>query len=116
MIVVSSDPPEKIFIEISKYNLRKIFKEIYFNVYDKRKVTNKIIKKNQFDPIETIFIGDTTHNIKAGKSAKIKTIAVTWGLHFKERLWIAKPDFIVHNLKELESIILGDEMDLKSLK
>jgi len=105
MIVMSSDPAEKIFFNIMKYNLKGIFKEIYFEIYDKTKVTSEIIKQNQFNPRETIFIGDTIHDIEAGKSAKIKTAGVTWGLHSKEKLCLANPDFIVHDLKELESVI-----------
>lgn len=81
MVIVSSDPIDKVFVNIKKYNLKKIFKEIYFNIYDKPEIANEVVKQNQFHPAETVFIGDTVHDIKAGKSAGIKTIGVSWGLH-----------------------------------
>lgn len=109
MIIISSDPMESIFFNIKRYKLDGVFQEIYHNVYDKRKIAKEVVLQSKFDLSKTIFIGDTVHDIKAGKAANIKTGAVTWGLHCKERLISVKPDFLISNLKELRSIILSSE-------
>ncbi|PIQ06172.1 MAG: haloacid dehalogenase [Candidatus Nealsonbacteria bacterium CG18_big_fil_WC_8_21_14_2_50_37_10] len=50
-------------------------------------------------------IGDTPRDMKAGKTAKIKTIGVTTGIYSKEQLKDAGADFIVSNLKEKDEIL-----------
>ena len=47
------------------------------------------------------YIGDTKGDIVEGKRAGIKTVAVTWGWHDKEKLVKEKPEYIVHSPKEL---------------
>jgi len=107
MIILSSNPYGYLLSEIKKFGLQGLFNEVNGEVHDKTKVIRKIIKRNQFNPRETIFIGDTNHEIDAGKSAKIKTAAVTWGYQNEDKLKSLNPDFIIHNLKELEKAILG---------
>lgn len=107
MIIISSHISEYLVSDIKKFGLDKLFKEVNGGVHDKAEIINKVIKRNSFKPEETIFIGDTTHEIQAGKKGGVKTAAVIWGYQEEERLKSSHPDFIIHNLKELESIILG---------
>jgi len=106
IVVLSSNLRETILSDIEEFGLQGIFKEINSDVHDKAEVIYEIIKRNKFNPEETIFIGDTAHEVEAGKSANTKTAAVTWGYNNEEKLRAANPDFIIHNLEELESIIL----------
>lgn len=50
-------------------------------------------------------VGDTIYDIRAGKKAGIKTIAVLTGWHSKNRLKKERPDFIINNFKELIKIL-----------
>ncbi len=63
-----------------------------------------IMNATGIDASETIMIGDTHADIIAGKSAKVKTAAVTWGMGKRSQLEIFKPDFV-----------FDDPMDLKQL-
>ena len=45
-------------------------------------------------PSDILFIGDSIYDIKTGKNAGMKTIAVTWGYQPKEQLTEESPDFI----------------------
>lgn len=47
------------------------------------------------------YIGDTTGDIKEGKNAGVRTVAVTWGWHTAEQLKAQHPDFIIHTPSEL---------------
>lgn len=104
--VISSDLPETILLEIKKYGLENIFDEVIFSSADKTTSLKNMIEKFKLDPVETYFIGDSNHEIIAGKAIGVKTIAVTWGLNTKEYLKSKNPDFVVHNIKELKNILL----------
>lgn len=106
MIIISSDPLRNILLDIKRFNLEGVFKEINSDVYDKTIIVKEVIKRNKLNPEKTIFIGDTAHEITAGKVANIKTAAVTWGVHNEYRLKNTNPDFIINNLEDLKLIIL----------
>lgn len=107
--VISSDIPETIFREIKKYGLEGIFDKVVVNVENKTNALKDLIKEKNLNLQRTFFIGDSNHEIESGKEAKIKNIAVTWGFSTEEKLKQTNPDFMAHNLEELENIILKDD-------
>jgi len=106
MAVLSSDLSDTIFPEIRNFGLENIFCDVSVDVHDKTGEICNLLKRNNFDTDETVFVGDTNLEIEAGKYAGIKTIAVTWGFYSEHRLKTLNPDFIVHNIKELEEVLL----------
>ena len=54
---------------------------------------------------EAFMIGDTVHDIKMGKNAKINTIGVTWGYNTQEELYQENPDHVINDLNELVKIL-----------
>lgn len=58
------------------------------------------------DPSDSFMIGDTVGDIRQGKIAQVKTIAVTWGFHPKELLLRESPDYIINSSEELIDILL----------
>ena len=111
MIVISSDLEITIMKEIHEFGMDNLFKEVNYEVYNKSAVIIEDIKRNNFKPKETVFIGDTDDEILCGKTAGTKTIGVTWGLHSEARLKKAGADFIAHDFKEIESYILKGKLD-----
>ncbi len=55
----------------------------------------------------TVMIGDTIYDMQMGKSARAKTIAVTWGYHSRDALEQVQPDHIVSTRDELEDILMN---------
>lgn len=106
MVILSSDPTERLLSEIKDFNLEGKFDYIISNIHDKADEIYNLISKSNFKAEETAFVGDTNHEIEVGKLAGVKTIAVTWGFYPENRLKVLNPDYLVHNLKELENIIL----------
>lgn len=49
----------------------------------------------------TWMVGDTVHDIEAGRAAGLCTYAVTWGTHDAQRLAAASPDVLAEDLAEL---------------
>lgn len=55
----------------------------------------------------TWMVGDTTHDVGAGKAAGLATFAVTWGTHGAEALAQAAPDRLEPDLTTLVAAVLG---------
>jgi phosphoglycolate phosphatase len=55
----------------------------------------------------TWMVGDTTHDVGAGKAAGLATYAVTWGTHDAATLATAGPDRLEPNLATLVEAVLG---------
>jgi len=105
MAVMSSHPQEKLEKEVKEYGFEKYFTDVNGSIHDKTKEITKIIARNKFIPKETAYVGDMTHDIDAGKKAKVITIAVSWGYQSKEKLSKKKPDFLIEKLSELKRIV-----------
>ncbi len=105
LVLLSSHPQKKLEEEIERYCLQKFFVEVNGSVHDKTKIIEKIMKRNEFAPEETAYVGDMTHDIEAGKMAGVMTIAVSWGYQTKEQLRREKPDLIIDKLEEIKKIV-----------
>ncbi|MDP2586655.1 MAG: HAD family hydrolase [Candidatus Komeilibacteria bacterium] len=104
MAVLSSYLHEKLVQDVADYGFTPYFRLIKGSVHDKRKVIEALVKENGFDPQETAFVGDMVHDIETGKTAGIKTVAVTWGVTDKLALAKGNPDYIIDDIFELLKI------------
>jgi phosphoglycolate phosphatase-like HAD superfamily hydrolase len=75
-------------------------------VHDKLEGINTLLKNKNLDLKNTFFIGDSNHETEVSKKVGIKSVAVTWGFNNEQKLKSGNPDFLVHNVAELEKIIL----------
>jgi len=66
---------------------------------------NYILKKMKIKPENAIMVGDSTHDIHAGKRAGVKTCAVTYGYRDEKILTNESPDFLIHKLTDLVNIL-----------
>lgn len=104
--VISTDLAETILPEIKSYGLENIFDEVTTNASDKIVSLKNMIEKFKLNPEETCFIGDSNHEIIAGRATGAKTIAVTWGFNKEEYLKAKNPDYLVNSVDELEEVLL----------
>lgn len=104
--VVSSDLPEKLLPEMTEYYLENTFNEVITDVDDKVGAVQKIIEKHNLNLNDTFFIGDSNHEIEVAQKLGIKSVAVTWGFSSEQKLRAYNPDHIVHDVQELERVIL----------
>lgn len=63
------------------------------------------IKSNNFKPSEVVSIGDTAEEIEIGKQHGFYTIAITGGYNTAAELKMRRPDYLIHNMKDLISVI-----------
>ena len=94
---------------LEKFNLTDYFEIIIgFNEVTKVKPSPegilKILDRWNLKPSETIFIGDMTTDIIAGKAANVKMICVASGLAQKETLMEQEPDILLDTVQDLNNL------------
>src|SRR5262249_24755357 len=52
-------------------------------------------------PEETVYIGDSIHDIVAGGAAGVRTGAATWGPFPRNQLESFEPDFLLHDPRDI---------------
>jgi pyrophosphatase PpaX len=62
-----------------------------------------------YPPDRAIFVGDSVHDMTAGRSAGVRTVAALWGASTPEMLEPAKPDYILASFSELPGLV--DQLD-----
>ena len=52
-----------------------------------------------------IYVGDEVRDIEASQSARVASIAVTWGFNSRDILSEAKPSFLAHSPSDLHEFL-----------
>jgi len=68
-------------------------------------IINKIIADQSWDPRETVMVGDTGHDIEAGRRAGIATCGVTYGSLPEREIQACRPDFVLRSFPELLHLV-----------
>jgi phosphoglycolate phosphatase len=106
LAIVSSDLPETLLPEVKEWGLEDVFNQVVTNADDKYSAVQELIQNNNLSIEETCFIGDSNHEIDVSKATGIKSMAVTWGFTSEDKLKAKNPDYLAHNVQELEAVIL----------
>ena len=81
------------------------------------KKENKIkilLEKFSIDKEEIVFVGDTISDIKASKTAGIKSLAAAWGYQSRSKLKKSNPDYIADKPQDVIKIL--EKIDGKNAK
>jgi len=65
------------------------------------------LEKLGVSPNETIFIGDSLHDMRAGRGAQVATGAALWGPFAKKSLALTEPTHFFESFEEVQSVVLG---------
>lgn len=87
----------------------------YTDIWDKRKKIHDILRENDLQPDETLFIGDMEHDIETARHGGVHSCAVLTGYNTLEQLRAAKPDLIVENLSELKTMMENGGWQMENL-
>lgn len=103
LVVVSSNSNYAINLVLSKYNFSHYFQDVlgYELAFSKSEKIIHSMNEFNIENNRTYYIGDTTGDIKEAKEANVKTVAVTWGWHSREKLKLVEPDYIIDTPDEL---------------
>lgn len=103
LAVISSNVSRVINDILSRHGFNGCFKDVLgadFG-YSKVEKIHHVMDSFQVGKDRTYYIGDTTGDIKEARAAGVKTVAVTWGWHSKEKLETVSPDYLIEAVAEL---------------
>lgn len=63
------------------------------------------LKRLSARPETTLYIGDTVHDMRAGKSARVARCAVTWGAATRAQLEAERPEYLLEDPSELAAVL-----------
>lgn len=107
MVVLSSAPARHVEAQARALGVRDAFEVMRCGVVDKREEIHSLLAELDMQPEVTAFIGDMRHDIDAGKSAGVITIATCTGYESAETLLQAAPDMLVRDLSRLPALLGG---------
>jgi pyrophosphatase PpaX len=58
-------------------------------------------------PEDAIFVGDSPHDVQAGRAAGVRTIGVAWGAATGDELAGAGADLVIHDVEQLTAAVRG---------
>ncbi len=107
LYVVSSNGIGIISSFLKRNNIDQYFSNVYGNVglFSKAQAIKRVMKRERFEPSESIYIGDEVRDIEAAKKVGIPIISVTWGYNGKEILSKYQPDYLVDSPRALQKTI-----------
>ena len=103
LVIISSNTNHAVTSILSTHSCNGYFEEIMGADVMVSKVEKifHAMEKYGYSQNSTLFIGDTTGDIREAQKTGVKTIAVTWGWHSRERLTAVAPDYIINSPEEL---------------
>jgi HAD superfamily hydrolase (TIGR01509 family) len=110
LITMRYVPKEKVTQELEKFGLAKYFQHIItaldtHNPKPSPEALIKSAKQLDIEMCECVVVGDSVADIKAGKTAGIKTVAVLSGIFSREELEREKPDLILESVSQLPDFL-----------
>jgi len=103
LVVISSNGFRTISRMLDLFGFDRFFEGILGSdfLFSKKEKIAHALAKFGIDRRRTFYIGDTTGDILEAREAGVRTVAVTWGWHSREKLVAARPDFLVDRPEDL---------------
>jgi HAD superfamily hydrolase (TIGR01509 family) len=110
LITMRYVPKERVVKELEKFGLAKYFQHVItaldtHNPKPSPEALIKCAKQLDIQMCECMVVGDSVADIKAGKTAGIKTVAVLSGIFSREELQREKPDLILESVNKLPDFV-----------
>ncbi|MHB8910804.1 MAG: HAD family hydrolase [Syntrophales bacterium] len=107
LAVISSNGYRTIQTMLERFGFAPYFREVLgadFRFSKKEKITYAL-EKYGIPGERAFYIGDTAGDIGEARAAGVRSVAVTWGWHGRERLAAAHPDFLVDAPEGLLAVV-----------
>ena len=103
---ICSSVPTAILDELlTRLGLREFFRHIGGGAADKIPVLQKIVAESGIRPDQTLYVGDTPHDIEAAHAAGVIAGAALYGYATEDRLRAARPDHAFASVREIIDLI-----------
>jgi phosphoglycolate phosphatase-like HAD superfamily hydrolase/ADP-ribose pyrophosphatase YjhB (NUDIX family) len=84
----------------------------YLGAQNKKDLIGLILRENELDPEQTVFIGDMQHDIETAHHGGVKSVGVLTGYDSLDKLRESKPHLIVEHLSELRRHLETNQLRL----
>ena len=107
LAVVSSNGFRTINETLIRFGFASYFREIFGSDsgFSKKEKIAQTLEKYGISRERTFYVGDTAGDILEARAAGVRSVAVAWGWHSRERLAAVRPDFLVDAPEGLLAII-----------
>lgn len=110
LITMRAVPKESIINELEHFRIAKYFNYVVtaLDTYKPKPSPEALLKSVKALDVQTsdcVIVGDSINDVKAGKAAGVKTIAVLSGLFHREDFVMEHPDLIIKDATALPSFI-----------
>lgn len=106
LIVVSSNGSRTIRKMLVRFGFESYFRGVFgsdFRFSKQEKILHAV-ETYGISPQRAFYIGDTAGDMIEARSAGVRSVAVTWGWHDRERLIAARPDFLIDSPEGLLTV------------
>ena len=109
LVIIASNGSPEIRMIMDRLQITAYFQDILGSDagLSKKEKIRVALDKYKFGDDQAFYIGDTAGDIKEAKAAGIRTIAVAWGWHSRERLAALAPDWILDHPRDLLKLLSG---------
>ncbi len=94
--------PERQWNELARFNMAQFIDAVVTATESRRKpapdAVIECLKRLELLPGECVFVGDSRADMRAGRAAGVRTVAVATGVSTREELEAESPDFVFDNL------------------
>ncbi|MFH1079644.1 MAG: HAD family hydrolase [Pseudomonadota bacterium] len=106
LAIISSGGEKTIRNQLTHFGFDGCFRTILGSDFLLSKIDkiNHAVSAFQVDKDQAYYVGDTAGDIREAKTAGIRTVAVTWGWHTRERLTASQPDYLFDKPEDLLGI------------
>ena len=103
LVIISSNSSFAIRLMLAKFGFEPYFDDILGADFNFSKIEKILYVKGHYGTNggHTFYVCDTAGDVREAREAGVKTVAVTWGWHPRERLERAKPDAIIEKPEDL---------------
>ncbi|MBU3931191.1 MAG: HAD family hydrolase [Pseudomonadota bacterium] len=97
LAVISSNGYRTIRAMLVRFGFDSYFQDIFGSDFrfSKKEKIDYALAKYRIARERTFYIGDTAGDILEARAAGVRSVAVTWGWHSRERLAAVNPDYLV---------------------
>ncbi|HQG35270.1 MAG TPA: HAD family hydrolase [Syntrophales bacterium] len=106
LAIISSNSAQAIGKIMARFHYNGCFRDILGSEFhwSKKAKIEHLVAKYGLAPADTFYVGDTTGDIREGRAAGVRTVAVAWGWHTRDALAAAEPDFLIAAPEELRAL------------
>ena len=101
--ILTSNSVKNVELFLELHDMKHLFNFIYSgkNIFGKKKVMLKMMRREKIDRERIVYVGDETRDVEASHKARIPVIAVTWGLNNRAVLEKSRPTRITDNPQDI---------------